>query len=355
MRMLLVDNSAFYPSSPLFLEALQELAAEDSGGLQYAFIDLASFSRSHRSIASRVFRRLSGSAPLELKALNQALLECSRFFSPDLVLICKGAYIEPSILLSVKRETGAFLVNYATDDPFNTQVNTRQLVESIPLYDLYVSTKRAIMPDVQEAGCPDVSYVPFGWKPGVHFPEFPTTEQERKRFCSDVAFIGGCDHERVPFFKHLLKAMPQLDLALYGGFWNRTIGLRSYWRGFAMGRDFRMALGGTKIALNLVRRANRDGHVMRSFEIPACGAFMLAERTDEHQDLFAESRECAYFDSADELVEKVRYYLPRGEERLAIAARGREAVTRGKHTYRDRLLQIINEARELMRLRPCVV
>jgi spore maturation protein CgeB len=80
--------------------------------------------------------------------------------------------------------------------------------------------------------------------------------------------------------------MHDIDLALYEGFWDRSASLRRYWRGFALGGDFRMALGGTKVAGNLVRRANLDGHVIRSFEIPACGAFMLAERTAEHLALF---------------------------------------------------------------------
>jgi len=265
-------------------------------------------------------------------------------------LVCKGAYIAPDTLVNIKAETGAALANYATDDPFNPKVSTPELVEAIQIYDMYACTKRAIMHDVVRMGCRNLIYSPFAYKPSVHFPELPISESDRARFCSDVAFIGGCDADRVLFFKTLIKAIPSLNLALYGGFWNRSLSLRRYWRGFVVGREYRMALLGAKIVVNLVRRANRDGHVMRSFEIPACGAFMLAERTDEHQDLFAECRESAYFDSADELAEKVKYYLAREEERLAIAARGHEAVTQGRHTYRDRLLQIINKTRELM---PC--
>lgn len=80
---------------------------------------------------------------------------------------------------------------------------------------------------------------------------------------------------------------------------------------------------------------------MRTFEIPACGAFMLAERTDTHLALFEEGREAGYFDSAGELIDKIRYYLSHDAERARIAAAGYRKVISGGHTYSDRLSQII--------------
>lgn len=74
------------------------------------------------------------------------------------------------------------------------------------------------MRDVTKAGCAEVIYVPFGYKPSVHFPEPPVTAEEHGRFDSDVVFIGGCDRDRVPFLKTLVRAVPGLNLVLYGGF-----------------------------------------------------------------------------------------------------------------------------------------
>ncbi len=347
MRILLFETTAYYPSSPLFLEALQQIVSRQPQQHQYSFIDEARFQRTRRSLVARIGRRLLRCPPVDRTALNQALLEGAISFRPDLILICKGAFISPKTLAHIKRTTEAALINYATDDPFNPRVSTPDLVDAIPLYDTYVCTKRGIMVDVAKAGCPSAIYVPFGYKPAVHFPEAPTTSEEHRRFDSDVAFIGGCDDDRVPFFKTLVEAIPTLNLALYGGFWDRKRDLRRYWRGFAVGRDFRLALGGTKIAINLVRRANRDGHTMRSFEIPACGAFMLAERTSEHTALFAEGHAAAYFASPKELVEKVQHYLANEDERTAIAGMARTTVTTGHHTYHDRLCSIFLSASEL--------
>src|SRR5262249_45708263 len=243
------------------------------------------------SIAHKVLYRLLGKCPVTYWALNKGLLTSISSFCPDVVLVIKGPFISPYTLNRIKEETKTFLINYATDDPFNPIVNSKDLIKSIALYDLYVCTKKAIMTDVQRYGCKNVVFVPFGFKPSVHFPEKPVTAEEKARFTSDVTFLGGCDRDRIPFFETLIRALPNINLHLYGGYWDRHATLCRNYRGFAIGRDYRLALGGTKIAINLVRRANRDGHVMRTFEIPACGAFMLADRTEEHLDMFEEDKE----------------------------------------------------------------
>lgn len=335
MRVLLVGSGKFYHVGAFFRKALEELDYE------YTFVDEGKFLQPlQRSLIHKVAYRLLGRRPLTFWAFNKELLQKVQEFQPDVVLVTKGAHISPRTLHMIKKETGAFLVNYATDDPFNPRVSTRDLVKGIPFYDLYVCTKRAIMEDVRRAGCQNVVFVRFGYEPTLHFPEKPGTPEEIERFSSDVVFIGNADEDRVPYFEALAK-IPGLTLRLYGGYWDRHPLLRRYHQGFALGRDYRLALGGAKIAICLVRRANRDGHCMRTFEIPACGAFMLAERTEEHLELFAEDREAAYFGSHEELVDKVQYYLQREEERQRIAEAGYRRVIIGKNTYRDRLLEIL--------------
>jgi spore maturation protein CgeB len=285
-------------------------------------------------------RRLLG-RPLASGALNAALLDAARDLRPDVVLIGKGAYLTPHTLATIKREVGATLVNWAADDPFNRANATRSLIASIPLYDLYVCTKQAVVADVARAGAAGAAYLKFGYKPDVHYPERPASGDERARFESDVLFIGGCDADRAPYIERLLERLPGTRLHLYGARWDMYRRFRPYWRGNADGRGYRLAMGGTKIALNLVRRANRDDHVMRTFEIPACGAFMLAERTETHVQLFADGVEAAFFSTPAEMVEKIRYYLPRRDERMRIAEAGHLKVASGGHTYSDRLGEIL--------------
>src|SRR5829696_8072533 len=80
----------------------------------------------------------------------------------------------------------------------------------------------------------------------------------------------------------------------------------------------------------------------RTFEIPACGAFMLAERTDEHLRLFEEGKEAAYFGSNEELLEKVRYYLDHEDERRRIASAGRKRCLDSGYSHHERLKYMLS-------------
>jgi spore maturation protein CgeB len=336
LRALLVDTTLYTPVTPFFLEPLQELS------IFHTFLDEGSFLRPlGRSIIHKALYRALRRSPLSSSQLNRTLLEAALQFRPNVVLVVKGAYIKPSVLHQIKEMTKAILINYATDDPFNPKVTTPDLVKAIPCYDFYISTKSAIVEDLKAAGARAVSYLPFGYKSSLHFPEAPVSTEEKQRFAADVAFIGVADDERLSYIKPLTR-IKHLSLALYGPNWTRYNRLKPFVRGPAVGRDYRLALGGAKIALGLLRKANRDGHTMRSFEIPACGAFMLAERTDEHLEILREGRDAEFFSTADELVEKIRYYLQHDSERQRIAASGHQRITEGGHTYAHRLCQILS-------------
>ena len=332
-RVLLVGNGGFFHIGAFFRRALDKL------GYEHQFVDEEGYFKNPgdsfmRKVLSRLTRFLT------YKRFNQALVKVAISFRPHVLLVVKGAYIHPEVLAEIKSESKTILVNYATDDPFNPTSSNRDVAAAIPYYDLYLSTKRSILPDLKRARARKAVWLPFGYEPAIHFPERPNSPEETARWASDVVFVGGCDRDRVHFFTPFLN-LPDIKLKLYGGYWDRYPELRPFWQGFALGRDYRLALGGSKVAVGLVRQANRDGSVMRTFEIPACGAFLLAERTEEHLDLFEEGKEMVCFSSPEEMVDKIRYYLKHNEERQRITEAGYRRVTTGKHTYHDRLVKIL--------------
>ena len=102
-------------------------------------------------------------------------------------------------------------------------------------------------------------------------------------------------------------------------------------------------IAGSQIALGFLRELNPDQHTTRTFEIPAIGGFMLADRTEDHLEFFEEGREAEYFSSDEEYRDKVAFYLANEPTRTRVAAAGhRRCITSG-YSYDDRIRIVMRE------------
>jgi spore maturation protein CgeB len=97
----------------------------------------------------------------------------------------------------------------------------------------------------------------------------------------------------------------------------------------------------SRINLNILTRENRDTTNIRNYEIPACGAFQLSERSDAILEIFEEEKEIACFRDVKELTAKCSYYLEHESERERIAAGGYRKLMTGGHEIKDRAEQIL--------------
>ncbi len=96
----------------------------------------------------------------------------------------------------------------------------------------------------------------------------------------------------------------------------------------------------SKINLNITLRSIRTGIPLRAFEIMGSGGFLLTNYQEDFLDCFEPGIDFAYYDSYDDLLEKVDYYLSHEEERQEVARNGYEKVKQ-YHTYKNRLDTII--------------
>ncbi|MDR3642611.1 MAG: glycosyltransferase [Candidatus Doudnabacteria bacterium] len=77
----------------------------------------------------------------------------------------------------------------------------------------------------------------------------------------------------------------------------------------------------------------------RTFEIPACGGFLLSGDADDIGNYYVDGKEAVIFKNEAELFEKCRYYLSHDAERQAIARAGHERTLRD-NTYEKRFTEI---------------
>lgn len=289
----------------------------------------------------RILRRLG--YHLDLAGANRRILEHIHRDSFDLLWIDKGLTIFPKTLKLVKRiQPGCLLVSYSPDDMMNPRNQSRWYLASLPIYDLHVTTKAYNVAELKSLGAKDVVFVGSGYDPHTHHP-ISLTPEERRIWGADVGFIG--DFERARYEMMLALARAGVQVTVRGPRWEPYVGRHPNLiikPGWVLGDDYAKAICATKINLCFLRKANRDLHTTRSFEIPACGGFMLAERTDEHLALFREGEEAEFFGDERELISKVKYYLQDEAKRREIAFRGRERCLRSGYSNQERLASVLD-------------
>jgi spore maturation protein CgeB len=343
-RLVIVGNAGGTNIGDSFLRAAQKLDRDAR------FCDALSASAAPRILRSLSWRLL-GHRPPHLNRFSTQVLDVCRTERPQVLLTTGLAPVVARHLAQIG-EMGIHRVNYLTDDPWNRSFSSRWFFQAVPHYDRVFSVRRANLDDLRARGCKRVDYLPFAFDDELFGPDpsendsFEPDSFENAPFEADpqvdfdTIFAGGADRDRVPYAKALLET--GLRVALVGEFWNRFPDTKGRNLGQLAPDALKSITRRSKTAICLVRRANRDGLVMRSFEVPAMGTFMLTEDTEEHREIFGREGEAVmYFKAIPDMIEKLKRVLANDSERLRMARAAQDLVIRGSHTYRDRLKTIL--------------
>jgi spore maturation protein CgeB len=290
--------------------------------------------------------------------INHSVLRAARDFRPQLVWAEKQEFLRTETIETL-RTMGARLIHFTPDPYFTLDWKRTRLMDSaMGAFDVLVYCKSYEREAYAALGKPTV-YMPLGYCDEVHRP-LPSTDAQWR---STVGFLGGWEPRR----ERLLRAVAGAgaDLLIRGGYWEflkdgrwtprrhlilrqlagddrfsirRDELLAATWKGGEVyGDDYARALSGSKIGLGFLRAVCPDQHTTRTFEIPACGSMLLADRTDEHQEFFEEGVEAEFFSSTAELLDKIDFYGANESARARVAERGYAKCRVGKYAYVHRL------------------
>lgn len=330
-RLLIAGNPLPYHVGAHFYQAAETL------GVDVVVQDTRrAFSR-NRLMQSACWRFL-GKRPFHMGRYSRAILEQCQTFKPDLLLSIGAAPINGGHLNQIGKQ-GICKAVFLTDDPFNPVHDAAWIQQALKQYDYIFTPRRSNLSELAAVTNAPISYLPFAYNPAVHYPA--SISVDKRQMGSDILFAGGADSDRLPWIKEFIEA--NMSVELYGGYWEKYDSTRPFAHGHADLEILRHVVPTSKINLGLVRQANRDGHVMRSFEVPAMGGLLLAEDTEEHRDLFGgEGETVLYFNDYGSAVEKANWLLARPDERQRLATAVYQHITNNKHTYADRLQTIID-------------
>lgn len=336
-----------------------DVAAVESGGLWKG-----------ASYLTRQVEQLTASGT-RIDRYNERVLVAASAHRPAIVWAEKQEYLRPETLEKL-RSLGAVTIHYNPDPYFSLAwKRTRLADECVRGYDVLVVTKRYELDDYRRVSSGRVLYSPLGFDVVGHAPPIEARPNAR----DEVVFVGGWEPRRERLLYGASRETP--NVAVWGYGWriaqhSRLDPLRALRLGrLAPGGSVYLGapheelasairegegsngeiyedryadvVAGSRISLGFLRELNPDQHTTRSFEIPALGGFMLADRTEDHLEFFEEGKEAEYFSTDDEFRDKIKFYLGNECARLRIARTGHERCMTSGYSYDDRIRAVMSE------------
>lgn len=186
------------------------------------------------------------------------------------------------------------------------------------LFDVVFCSQKDSVDQIRCAGNPHVEWLPFAFDTTLR------SDPHAERIY-DVGFVGSLG----------LQATKAERLELLGRL-ERRHRLNDYHRP-VFGDDLVRVYNQSRIVVNFPAHGGLN---MRVFEALASGALLITKRVANGQnDLFREGMHLVTYENADDLMDKVGYFLKNDREREEIAQNGMAEVL-GKHTYFHRAKRV---------------
>lgn len=287
------------------------------------------------------------------KAMNIELLETVKQELPDITLFVpyQNEFI-PEIIDDINNHT--ITIGYFFDDTWRIAYS-----QFWAQHFRFVTTSAVNGKNLwRDRGCNNFIYSPFACNHEV----LKKTDSTKKY---DVSFVGGYHPYRAWYLQKLRQA--GINVNVWGAGWkagsinqdemvqvfnqskinlnlsnNESYDLRFI---FCISRPIVESLRVAKKTIKTLIKQDAKTLEMvkaRHFEINSCGGFQLSYYVEGLEQHYRIGEEIALYQSTDDLVEKVKYYLTHEQERKEIATKGYERTLRD-HKLTDRFKNLFNE------------
>ncbi|MBI5079276.1 glycosyltransferase [Candidatus Wolfebacteria bacterium] len=299
------------------------------------------------SLANRIlnkFLKIPRYFGIGIFKINKIVLDKASSGKFDFILFMKPIFIYPKTIAKIKKYSK--IIGLTMDYAGILKTNSYYFYKSMPLFDLYLPSDPNNIKLMHEYGVKKVYALPLVADPICHYPVKVSVEDKGK-LGTDIVFLGTYvkNEKRVDFMEHLCQ--DGYDVKIYGNSWDKlpyNSCLRKNNRiilGNTPCEEMAKIIGASKIILAFMRDQIKEPIACRTFEILLCGGFMLHQRTKEAEEFFT-LNETVFFETYEEMKNKIDFYLKHSDLRAKIAKAGRERVLNCGRLNGDQVKKMIN-------------
>ncbi len=235
------------------------------------------------------------------KALNKEIINLVRKEHPKYVFWTSWQYdIQESTLETIRKE-GSIVAGLFFDDEWRFDDYSKWW---IPYLDYCVTNAIEAIPKYRELGARVIQTIP---STGIAVDRDWSNIEEKY----DVSFVG---HRLTAGREQYISELKNrnIPIHLFGVGWGRLVSFE----------EMIDIYGSSKINLNFSKVYDSFQIKGRIFQVCNAGGFLLTEYVPGIESYFEIDKEIVCFKNADEMIDKITYYLNHDEERRAIAQAG---------------------------------
>ena len=170
-----------------------------------------------KQLVYRIWRKIFGSA--DLAKANNKIIHLIRENAIDVLWLDKAL----TIAVETFRKVGdlspkAVIAGYSPDDMAAKHNQSRSFLKSLPMYDVFFTTKSYGVKELEAFGVPSAVFVGNAYDLKTHRPVW-VSEEERKQFGGPVGFIGDYETERSESMFYLAKH--GIPVRIWGPNWGK--------------------------------------------------------------------------------------------------------------------------------------
>ena len=241
---------------------------------------------------------LNNKESIELKVLNANFVSYVLRSEPQIIVVFTNTPVFAETLIYIKSTLKNIkIVYYWADTVLNLE---RALFDAAPFYDLCAIHSKTLVSYFYQFGFKRCKWIPFG------FDSIHNITMSKKLY--DIGFAGGHSIEREEVINAIVQNFPSLRVAIAGQGWQNVKSRqikKSVVAGVLYGSAYSDFHAACRVSINIISKYSKPSTNMRFFELMVSDSIQITTYTSEQAEVYREGQELFYFETNQELVEKI--------------------------------------------------